>query len=641
VRKSRGGQKAVSKAWVEKKTAAGAKKATKKRLEKFAKRTGTTSGAAEGREAERMRHKGKRYDQPPSMKRGTPANKRTQQREGAFQIARDAYRKKTRGSIQKKAAAGVKFTLKTTDANIAAEKKVIDGGIAGLSPKQARKHKQQQARFDKLAAKDLANERARPERERRAAARSKPKKGPSAKQAAAIGRLGGKKKAPSAKDSVLDPKDRTNMVAQAKAGNRIVFEPEDGSKSKTLWAGLSDRRGLHDYADTVLSEKWDKSGERFLKKADGLGPGRIAIYDKRGNYGRSAGKWVENRAFYTDEASRPNPAGAAIGVGIAERGRRPDPRSMPPGVRRKFAARLGGLGGETLQARGSAASAKRSMARMKGMPTREERDRKRAVADHKNAKAQRIKAESAGDTELAKNWKKAEDYSAKQAAKPAIKSKANKPTAGAFRREQLKGLAQREKGQVSKGSTEAVQSKGTKKKKKAAKKHDPERLEMHVKRLRDTKERDYQKQIQALDYEGYLGQKPPSKASRAKTDRRRAKREAAIESGEKKLSQAKKAAKARARRRLPSYRQKLKSKKKKKKASMSGIKSVSEMRESLSGKRAPEKTWEDRFKSATSGKKKAVKPIKPTKPSRGDRLRKYLGVNVEKRERRQWSRGKS
>jgi hypothetical protein len=80
---------------------------------------------------------------------------------------------------------------------------------------------------------------------------------------------------------------------------------------------------------------------------------------------------------------------------------------------------------------------------------------------------------------------------------------------------------------------------------------------------------------------------------------------------------------------------------KKKKASMSGIKSVSDTRKSLSGKRAPEKTWEDRFKSATSGKKKAVKPTKPTKPSRGDRLRKYLGFGGAKPKRRQWSRGKS
>ena len=35
---------------------------------------------------------------------------------------------------------------------------------------------------------------------------------------------------------------------------------------KTVWGGLGNRSGLHDYANTIIREKWEKSGGRFEKK---------------------------------------------------------------------------------------------------------------------------------------------------------------------------------------------------------------------------------------------------------------------------------------------------------------------------------------------------------------------------------------
>ena len=440
VRKSRGGQKAVSDAWVAKRVTSGAKKATKKRLERFTKRVART-GRREGIRDEKDGLKD-RYYPGGSEKRYVAADR-----------AASAYGKKTRGKAENKMRARAKLMVEYRDVDegsfddrpksVAADKRLrvapekptskaararlmaksakadkskgearaaalrvaIDGDIAGLSPKQARKHKQQQARFDKLAAEDLANERARPERERRAAARSKPKKGPSAKQAAAIGRLGG-----------LTAGDR----AAAKQGADMRASKEKPQRPAIAKSSAAKAR-------TALQKQLKAEGYTEFKKGKFQGTSEIGL-------------------------TATKPSGEELFVRLRQK-------------------------------------------------------------------------KEAGVTMTSIR------YSEK-------------------------------KGQVSKGSTEAVQSKGTKKKKKAAEKHDPERLEMHLKRLRDIKERDYQKQIQARDYEWYTGQKPPSKASQAKTDRRRAKREAAIESGEKKLSQARKAAKARARRRLTSYRQKLKSKKK-------------------------------------------------------------------------------
>jgi nuclear transport factor 2 (NTF2) superfamily protein len=76
----------------------------------------------------------------------------------------------------------------------------------------------------------------------------------------------------------------------ARDGNRVVLA---GKKPTTLWAGLGNRSGLHSFAYALLSEKWDKSGERFLKKLSGLRSGaRVEVYSFR-NIDRDRGRWVK------------------------------------------------------------------------------------------------------------------------------------------------------------------------------------------------------------------------------------------------------------------------------------------------------------------------------------------------------------
>lgn len=81
----------------------------------------------------------------------------------------------------------------------------------------------------------------------------------------------------------------------ARNGFRIRLHLEDTEKSKTLWAGLGNRSGLHSFADTLLREKWDKSGDRFTKKLEkvfsGLEGGMIEVQDFR-NISRDRGRWV-------------------------------------------------------------------------------------------------------------------------------------------------------------------------------------------------------------------------------------------------------------------------------------------------------------------------------------------------------------
>lgn len=73
----------------------------------------------------------------------------------------------------------------------------------------------------------------------------------------------------------------------AQDGDRIVIN------GKTVWAGLGNRSGLHSYAQTVLNEKWNKSGARFMKNLDELlSPGAIVEVQMFRNIDRDRGKWV-------------------------------------------------------------------------------------------------------------------------------------------------------------------------------------------------------------------------------------------------------------------------------------------------------------------------------------------------------------
>jgi len=77
----------------------------------------------------------------------------------------------------------------------------------------------------------------------------------------------------------------------ARDGYRMRIQT--GGKDTNLWAGLGNRSGLHGFASTLLLGKWDKSGERMLKKASKLAPGtQIVVYDFR-NVNRDRGNWAK------------------------------------------------------------------------------------------------------------------------------------------------------------------------------------------------------------------------------------------------------------------------------------------------------------------------------------------------------------
>jgi hypothetical protein len=80
-----------------------------------------------------------------------------------------------------------------------------------------------------------------------------------------------------------------DIIGCAKAGERIVGY-DDG---KVWWAGLGNRSGLHSFADTLLDQKWAKSGARFTKRIEALPAGtRVIVQDFR-NITRDRGRWVK------------------------------------------------------------------------------------------------------------------------------------------------------------------------------------------------------------------------------------------------------------------------------------------------------------------------------------------------------------
>lgn len=75
-------------------------------------------------------------------------------------------------------------------------------------------------------------------------------------------------------------------------GDRVTYTPEGADKPKTLWAGLGNRAGLHSYADELISDKWRKSGARFVKKLAALPSGTEVCIMQFRNVNRSRGRWV-------------------------------------------------------------------------------------------------------------------------------------------------------------------------------------------------------------------------------------------------------------------------------------------------------------------------------------------------------------
>jgi hypothetical protein len=86
-----------------------------------------------------------------------------------------------------------------------------------------------------------------------------------------------------------------------KESQRFEMIARDGDKvtvtvngvEKTIWSGLGNRAGLHEFANELCYEKWIKSGERFLKKLASLKEGaKITAYTYRA-ISRERGRWIE------------------------------------------------------------------------------------------------------------------------------------------------------------------------------------------------------------------------------------------------------------------------------------------------------------------------------------------------------------
>lgn len=90
------------------------------------------------------------------------------------------------------------------------------------------------------------------------------------------------------------PQFRT-LSKWAEDGTRLVLIREALGKPVTLWAGLGNRSGLHAYADTVIREKFEKSGPGLRKKLVKLLDGDVVEIQDFRNKTRDRGNWVTFR----------------------------------------------------------------------------------------------------------------------------------------------------------------------------------------------------------------------------------------------------------------------------------------------------------------------------------------------------------
>jgi len=95
----------------------------------------------------------------------------------------------------------------------------------------------------------------------------------------------------SEEDPYAEPGWRDKVVDAARyEGNKIVVKSKK-TPPTTIWAGLGNRSGLHSYANTVLSDKWKKSGNNFMKKLDAYPTGTVFEIHRFANVTRDRGTW--------------------------------------------------------------------------------------------------------------------------------------------------------------------------------------------------------------------------------------------------------------------------------------------------------------------------------------------------------------
>jgi len=80
--------------------------------------------------------------------------------------------------------------------------------------------------------------------------------------------------------------NKETILLLAEEGQRVKIN------DKVVWSGLGNRAGLHSYANTMLYEKWEKSGPRFTRKIKALKVGTVVEVFRYSNITRSRGKWI-------------------------------------------------------------------------------------------------------------------------------------------------------------------------------------------------------------------------------------------------------------------------------------------------------------------------------------------------------------
>ena len=89
----------------------------------------------------------------------------------------------------------------------------------------------------------------------------------------------------------MDPAQQ--ILQWAEEGNRVTVA------GKNIWPGLGNRSGLHSYADELIQDKWNKSGERFAKKIDNLPAGTEVELKRFKSINRDRGQWVTTGTVVT------------------------------------------------------------------------------------------------------------------------------------------------------------------------------------------------------------------------------------------------------------------------------------------------------------------------------------------------------
>jgi hypothetical protein len=97
------------------------------------------------------------------------------------------------------------------------------------------------------------------------------------------------------KEAIAEGRQLYKVVDWAREGHRVVVD------GKTAWSGLGNRAGLDSYADKLIDEKWEKSGDKFQKKLEALPPGSKIELFQYYNVTRDRGKWRRVKTIVTEQ----------------------------------------------------------------------------------------------------------------------------------------------------------------------------------------------------------------------------------------------------------------------------------------------------------------------------------------------------